>query len=73
MDVEPNVPAELNAGQGLKATVDVKRRGAMLVLNYKTVDSQGNAWDQAANRDVKPSFTVYKDDSKLLSADFQYG
>jgi len=70
--VTEDKPAVLKVGAPLKQTVEVKRQGRMLVLNYKLFGIGGENYT-GGNREKPPSFSVYKGDQILDSGQFQYG
>jgi hypothetical protein len=65
-------PAVLKVGAPLKQTVELKRQGSLLLLNYKLLGAGGEAYT-SDNRSDPPAFTVYKGDKKIASCKFEYG
>jgi hypothetical protein len=65
-------PAVLKVGAPLKQTIDVKRQGRLLVLNYKLTGQGGENYRDQSRRE-KPAFTVYKGDKVISSGNFEYG
>ena len=65
-------PAVLKVGAPLKQTVEVRRQGSLLLLNYKLLGAGGEAYT-SDNRSDPPGFSVYKGDKKIASGKFEYG
>jgi len=65
-------PAELKVGAPLKHTVEVKRQGRVLVLDYKLLGIGGENYT-GGERSKPPSFTVFKGEQIIDSDQFQYG
>lgn len=70
--IAENKPEVLKLGAPLKQTLEVKRQGKTLVLDYKLLGIGGESYARA-NRSDPPSFTVYKGDTKIASGQFAYG
>lgn len=65
-------PAVLKVGAPLKQTVELKRQGSLLVLNYKLLGAAGEKYTQA-DRNKPPTFTVYKAGKEIASGKFEFG
>jgi len=70
--VAEDKPAVLEVGAPLKQTVEVRRQGSLLLLNYKLLGAGGEAYT-SDNRSDPPGFSVYKGDKKIASGKFEYG
>lgn len=70
--ITENVPAVLKVGAPLKQILEVKRRGKVLMLDYKMLGIGGEAY-ASTDRSNPPSFTVYKGDKEIASGQFKYG
>ncbi len=70
--VAADKPAVLKVGAPLKQTVEVRREGSLLLLNYKLLGAGGEAYTSDKRSDP-PAFTVYKGDKKIASCKFEYG
>ena len=70
--IAENAPAVLKVGAPLKQTMEVKRQGKALALDYKLLGVGGEAYARA-DRSNPPSFTVYKGDKEIASGQFAYG
>ena len=66
--------ATFKAGGPLKNTVDVKRTGSILTLDYKLIGADERSYERLYGRsDKPPTFTIYKSDRKIASGEFEYG
>jgi hypothetical protein len=72
IEVFGDKPAVLKVGAPLKQTVDVKRQGRFLILNYKLTGLGGESYRDQSRKE-KPAFTVYKDDKVIASGGFEFG
>ena len=72
IEVFGDTPAVLIVGAPLKQTIDVKRQGRFLLLNYKLTGQGGESYRDLSRRE-KPAFTVYKGDKVIASGNFEYG
>jgi hypothetical protein len=70
--VSKDKPVVLKVGAPLKNVIGVKRRGRVLVLDYKLLGIGGESYT-GGDRRKPPSFTVYKNDQIIDSDKFQYG
>jgi len=70
--VAEDKPAVLKVGAPLKQTVEVRKQGSLLLLNYKLLGAGGEAYT-SDNRSDPPAFTVYKGDKKIASCKFEFG
>jgi len=70
--IDENKPAVLKVGAPLKQTLEVKRQGKVLVLDYKLLGIGGEAYTHE-DRSNPPSFTVYKGDQEIASGQLAYG
>ena len=70
--IAENKPAVLKAGAPLKQTLEVKRQGRTLALDYKLLGIGGEAYARA-DRSNPPGFTVYKGDQEIASGKLAYG
>ena len=70
--IAENKPAVLKAGAPLKQTLEVKRQGRTLALDYKLLGIGGEAY-AGADRSNPPGFTVYKGDQEIASGQLAYG
>jgi len=64
--------AELKVGAPLTKTLDVKRQGRVLQLDYKLLGMGGESYTNA-DRSKPPTFTVYKADKEIASGKFEFG
>jgi len=64
--------ATLKVGAPLEHKIRLKRQGAVLIVDYE-LGGQGGETYSPARSAGKPRFIVYRDDEKILSADFEYG
>ena len=69
--ISPGKPCRLNLG-ALRPSVDVQRRGPLLVLNCQLCDSAGRHYFDET-RDNPPRFAVYDGDRRLFDDSFKYG
>ena len=72
VEVAKDKPAILKVGAPLKQTLDVKRRGKALVLDYKLL-GLGCEIYTCPDRTKPPTFAIYKGDKEIASGNFQYG
>jgi hypothetical protein len=70
--IAQNAPAVLKVGTPLNQTLEVKRQGRTLALDYKLLGVGGEAYTQE-DRSNPPSFTVYKGDQEIASGQLAYG
>jgi hypothetical protein len=70
--IAENKPAELKVGAPLKQTLQARREGRVLVLDYKLIGI-GNEVYTKADRSNPPNFTVYKGNQEIASGRFAYG
>jgi len=70
--IDENELAVLKIGAPLKQTMEVKRQGKILALDYRLLGIGGEAYTRA-DRSNPPSFTVYKGDKEIASGQFAYG
>lgn len=70
--IAENVPAVLKVGTPLKQTLEVKRQGRTLALDYKLLGIGGEGYTRA-DRSNPPGFTVYKGDQEIASGQLAYG
>jgi len=70
--IAENEPAELKVGAPLKQTIEVKRQGKILNLDYRLLGIGGEAYTMA-DRSNPPGFKVYKGDKEIASGRFTYG
>jgi hypothetical protein len=68
-----NENATLKVGGPLSSSVDVKRMGNTLQLNYKLLDVWGHSYTSGQRVDKPPTFTIYKGDKEIASGSFEYG
>lgn len=64
--VSKDEPAVLKIGAPLKQTVEMKRRGRYLTLNYKLLGAGGESYTNP-NGSEPPTFTVYHGDKEIAS------
>jgi len=65
-------PAVLKRGAPLTQTVNVKRQGNALLLNYKLLGGGGETYT-SSSRSKPPTFTIYKGDKEIASDKFEFG
>ena len=70
--IAQNAPAVLKVGTPLKQTLEVKRQGRTLALDYKLLGVGGEVYTQE-DRSNPPSFTIYNGDQEIASGQFAYG
>jgi hypothetical protein len=70
--IAENEPSVLEVGAPLKQTLQTRREGKVLVLDYK-LTGIGNELYTKADRSNPPNFTVYKDNQEIASGRFSYG
>ena len=70
--ISENNPALLKIGAPLKQTLEVKRQGKTLALDYKLLGIGGEGYTRA-DRINPPSFMVYKGDQEIASGQLAYG
>ena len=70
--IAENTPAVLKVGAPLKQTLEVKRQGRALALDYKLLGIGGEAYTRA-DRSNPPDFTVYKGEQEIASGQLAYG
>jgi len=70
--IAENAPAELKVGAPLKQTLQVKRQGKSLALDYKLLGIGGEGYTHE-DRSNPPGFTVYKGDQEIASGQLAYG
>ena len=70
--IAENTPAVLKAGAPLKQTLEVKRQGRTLALDYKLLGIGGEGYTHE-DRSNPPGFTVYKGDQEIASGQLAYG
>jgi len=70
--IAENEPAVLKVGAPLKQTLQTRREGRVLVLDYKLIGI-GNELYTKADRSNPPNFTVYKGNQEIASGRFAYG
>jgi len=70
--VAENTPAVLKVGAPLKQTLQVKRQGKCLTLDYKLLGIGGEGYTHE-DRSNPPGFTVYKGDQEIASGQLAYG
>ena len=64
--------ATLKLGAPLKQKIRLERQGTLLVVNYDLVGQRGEKYTPVRSGD-KPRFIVYKGDSRIFSAELEYG
>lgn len=70
--IAENKPAVLKVGAPLKQTLEVKRQGRSLALEYKLLGIGDEGYTRA-DRGNPPGFKVYKGDQEIASGQFAYG
>jgi hypothetical protein len=66
--------ATFKAGGPLKSTVEVKRAGSILTLDYKLVGADERSYEHVYGRsDKPPTLAIYKGDKKIASGEFEFG
>ncbi len=65
--------ALLRVGAPLKQTISVRRRGSILELTYGLFGADGNTYALSANRNKRPTFTIYKGDREIAAGEFEFG
>jgi len=70
--IDENTPAVLKVGAPLKQTLEVKRQGRSLALDYKLLGIGGEGYARA-DRSNPPGFTVYKGEQEIASGQLAYG
>ena len=65
-------PAILKVGAPLKQTLEAKRRGKVLTLDYKLLGVGGEGY-ACEDRSKRPRFAAYKGDQEIASGQFEYG
>lgn len=70
--ITENAPAVLKVGAPLKQILEVKRRGKVLMLDFKLLGIGGEAYT-SEKRSEPPSFAAYKGDQEIASGQFAYG
>lgn len=68
-----NETATLKVGGPLSSSVDVKRMGNTLQLNYKLLDVGGHSYTSGQRADKPPTFTICKGSKEIASGSFEYG
>ena len=72
--VEPNTPATLAVGAPLRQVIEVKRRGATMVLAYELIGQGGEHYSvDPGGGHQAPAFAVYRGDHQVASGDFEFG
>ena len=64
--------ADLKSGTSLTPTVEVVRRGRLLVMDCELRNGAGGEYPHA-DRSNPPQFTIYKDGREIGSGSFEYG
>ncbi len=70
--ITPDKQAVLKVGAPLTKTLDVRRQGRVLQLNYKLLGIGGESYTNT-DRSKPPTFTVYKGDKEIASGKFEFG
>ena len=70
--IDENKPAVLEVGAPLKQTIQVKRRGKALVLDYKLLGIGGESYNNN-DRNKPPRLIIYNGDEEINSGRFEYG
>lgn len=70
--VSKDEPAVLKVGAPLKQTVEVKRKGRYLILNYKLLGLGGESYI-SSDSNKPPIFTIYRGEKEIASDKFQFG
>jgi hypothetical protein len=67
-------PAQLMAGGPLTNSVEVTRRGGNLLLNYKLIGADGDAYQMSARDNSRPpEFIVFSGDQRIATGKFEFG
>ena len=64
-------PAVFKVGAPLKQVVKIERQGPILSLNYDLIGVGGETY--ASTRSMRPRFTVFKNEIKVGSGEFEFG
>ena len=64
---------ELVVGAPLYPTVNARRHGGFVEMDYDLVDGAGRSYSMNGNRPAAPTFTVSVDGQQLGSGTFRYG
>ncbi|MBN1362783.1 MAG: hypothetical protein JW993_19450 [Sedimentisphaerales bacterium] len=73
LEVAPDKTAVLKAGGPLQQTIQIKRQGRVLVLNYQLRGIGGEEYAAPRRADNRATFTVYRGDRAIANDDFEYG
>ncbi|GEM_PF-1454314 len=72
VEVDTTKTNVLKIGGPLHQTVQVQRRGGILVLNYKLLGVAGETYS-LTNPKQPPQFSVYSGENQIASGQFEYG
>jgi len=70
--IAENKLAVLKVGAPLKQTLEVKRRGKALVLDYRLIGIGGESYNNN-DRNKPPKLIIYNGDEEINSGRFEYG
>ena len=70
--VTQDKPAVLKVGAPLKQTINVKRQGSILVMDYHLTGIGGREYVNS-NLTERAHFTIHKQDKEIASGQFEYG
>jgi hypothetical protein len=74
VNVRAGAPAVLKFGAPLRQTVEVQRRGTVMVLNYSLLGRHGETYTtDTTEKSKRPIFAVHRGSWKVLSAPFPFG
>lgn len=72
--VRAGAPAVLKFGAPLRQTVEIQRRGTVMILNHKLLGRSGETYAiDTIEKSKRPVFAVYRGPWKVFSAPFPFG